>query len=192
MDDRTLILGVACPDDDPVLAAGIELARALDASPHVVHAFHAPASVNGKPLGPAHAELLAEAQQFRLESAVRERFPGEEIVCHAVEGSASECLAELVHVLGAELVVVGAPRDGRDSEGRPGVTAEALVRRVDVPVVLLDASSGGVEVRVLGTGSGRLGRIPAGWESAVVRRLRVEPASGAPEEPAPLTDRPAA
>lgn len=125
---RTIVAGVASLDGpDPVLPHAAETARELGAVLHVVHAFEPPAAPAG--------ELLA-----RLEARLRADAPGAEAVCHVAEGSAVECLPALARRVGAGLLVVGATRRNRVWLQFLGTTAEGVVRRAEVPVLVQRSS----------------------------------------------------
>lgn len=141
---RTVVAGVASLDaPDPLLPHAAETARALGATLHVVHAFDAPAGGDGSP--DAHAAAL----RARLEARVRADAPGAAAVCHVVEGAATDRLPEMARALGAGLLVVGATRKNRIWRHFLGTTAEGVVRRAEVPVLVQRSSLGRGPRRVL-------------------------------------------
>ncbi|MEW5931024.1 MAG: universal stress protein [Gemmatimonadota bacterium] len=140
---RTIVAGVASLDaPDPLLPHAAETARALGATLHVVHAFDAP---EGEDAG---SGVLAELRR-RLEERVRADAPGAAVECHVVEGEATECLPEVARAVGAELVVVGATRKNRIWRHFLGTTAEGVVRRAEVPVLVQRSSLADGPRRVL-------------------------------------------
>jgi nucleotide-binding universal stress UspA family protein len=146
---RSIVVGVAAPggDDpsagssrpDPALASAAALARSAGATLHVVHAYELPA--------PALAGLtlpLPPDARRRYAAAITERvraqaagWPGVDVRCHVVEGSAAEAICDTAARLHAALVVVGATRRGRVWRGLTGSTAEGVVRAATVPVLVL-------------------------------------------------------
>lgn len=141
---RTIVAGVASLDaPDPLLPHAAETARALGATLHVVHAFEAPADGDGAPA------LLAAALRARLEARVRADAPGAAAVCHAVVGAATDRLPEVARAVGAGLLVVGATRKNRIWRHFLGTTAEGVVRRAEVPVLVQRSSLGRGPRRVL-------------------------------------------
>ncbi|MBV9774074.1 MAG: universal stress protein [Gemmatimonadetes bacterium] len=118
---RTIVVGVASVDDtDPVLPPCVALARELGATLHVAHALDRP----------------GEEPRERLEARVRALAGGVPTVCHVVEGAATDHLPELAQELGADLLVVGATRRSRIRRWFLGTTAEGVVRRATVPVLV--------------------------------------------------------
>ncbi|HEX8274215.1 MAG TPA: universal stress protein [Longimicrobiaceae bacterium] len=139
---RKIVAGVASLDaPDPLLPHAAETARALGATLHVVHAFDA---LHGEDGAPGAAELLR-----RLEARARADAPGAEVVCHVVEGPATECLPAVARAVGAGLVVVGATRKNRIWRHFLGTTAEGVVRRAEVPVLVQRSSLADGPRRVL-------------------------------------------
>ncbi|MET0396490.1 MAG: universal stress protein [Longimicrobiaceae bacterium] len=123
---RTIVAGVASLDaPDPLLPHVAGTARALGATLHVVHAFDG-----------GHAAGL----RARLEARLRADAPGTAAVLHLVEGAATERLPEMARAVGAELLVVGATRGNRVWRRFLGTTAEGVVRRAGVPVLVQRAS----------------------------------------------------
>ncbi len=132
---RTIVAGIALLDaPDPLLPHVAETARALGATLHVVHAFDA-AAAGGAGSGGHAAGLRA-----RLEARLHADAPGTAAVLHVVEGAATERLPETARAVGAELLVVGATRGNRVWRHFLGTTAEGVVRRAGVPVLVQRAS----------------------------------------------------
>lgn len=125
---RTIVAGVASLDGpDPLLPHVAETARALGAALHVVHAADAPRHAGG-------------GLRERLEARVRADAPGVAAVCHVAEGTATECLPRVAREAGADLLVVGATRRNRVWRQFLGTTAEGVVRRAEVPVLVQRSS----------------------------------------------------
>lgn len=142
---RKIVVGVASFDGaDPVLAPAAGLARRVGAVLHVAYAFDLPAPVQS-----AYARAVLPDPDFleryrretcaRLEAAVREAVPGVEVVCHVVQGTAPVTLTRLAREEKADLLIVGATRRSRIWRYFLGTTAEGVVRRTPVPVLVLRA-----------------------------------------------------
>jgi nucleotide-binding universal stress UspA family protein len=147
---RTLVVGVSemqeqdphivPPGEDPVLAPAAALAERLEARLHVVQAFERP-----DPLGSVTAPLhtAAALQQRRVEIERRlwaqtRRFPnGERVHCHAVEGNAAIQFCGFAEEVHADLLVVGASRRGWMWQNILGGTAERVLRRSTIPVLVV-------------------------------------------------------
>jgi nucleotide-binding universal stress UspA family protein len=132
---RTIVAGVASLDaPDPLLPHVAGTARALGATLHLVHASDG-----------GHAAGL----RARLEARLQADAPGTAAVLHVVEGAATERLPETARAVGAELLVVGATRGNRVWRHFLGTTAEGVVRRAGVPVLVQRASPARGPRRVL-------------------------------------------
>ncbi len=141
---RTILVGVARLDEEEsVLRFALELARKRGATLHVVHAFDLPEPIQAAYarrvflLTRSHLDRYAEELKALLESQLRAISPYPSVVCHVVEGSASESLCELAHEVGADLLLVGATRRSRIWRQFLGTTAEGVIRRSEVPVLVL-------------------------------------------------------
>jgi universal stress protein E len=152
---RTIVAGLGTLSaDDPVLASALKLASSLGATLHLVHAYHLP-----EPIGAAYAREIfldrrlldryGDQLQVELESVVRQLEPGEDVHCHAIEGPASECLAEFGAEVGADLLLVGATRRSRLWRQFLGTTAEGVIRSATVPVLVLRQPINAARARVL-------------------------------------------
>jgi nucleotide-binding universal stress UspA family protein len=141
--NHSVVAGAGRVDEpDPAVAAAATLARRLGATLHVVHAYDLPS-----PIQEAYArELFLDRHLLdrygddlaaRLEAMVRAHEPDVDVVCHAVEGSAGECVVEVAREVGAALIVVGASRGGRFWQQFLGTTAEAVVRSSAAPVMVI-------------------------------------------------------
>jgi nucleotide-binding universal stress UspA family protein len=148
---RSVVVGVAEMHDqdpgmppsgeDPVLASAVALAERLGARLHAVRAFERPtpvlsaythASDNGTALqnGTARIERCPWAQTRRSPL-------GDRIHCHAVEGRADLQLCAFAEEIEADLLIVGATRRGHVLHDMLGSTAEQVVRRATVPVLVI-------------------------------------------------------
>lgn len=145
---RSIVAGVALLEADPLIPPALELAGELGATLHLVHAFDLPSSPFSFPLAAGSpdtvpAEQYTQAQEERLRRTIPAASRLDRVVCHAVEGVASECLEELVRENRADLLILGTNRPP-ESSGRPvGSTAYRLIRVLRVPVLVLTAPEGG-------------------------------------------------
>jgi nucleotide-binding universal stress UspA family protein len=147
---RTIVVGVAAMQaEDPklaprgeesVLAPAVELARRLGATLHVVQVLDArdpvlSAYTHALQGGAALEQRCREVQQ-RLTEQER-RFSSAAIHCHALEGSPDRDLCRLASELDADLLIVGATRRGWVWRNVLGSTAERVLKRSSVPVLIL-------------------------------------------------------
>jgi len=148
---RTIVVGVAemqstdpkvaPPGEDPVLEPAISLANRLGAHLHVVKVFARPdpvlsAYTHALQSGAAYRQHRAEVERG-LWAQVR-RFPGVgRVHCHAIEGKAEIQLCAFAEEVGADLIVVGATRRGRIWQNMLGSTAERVLQRTSVPVLVV-------------------------------------------------------
>lgn len=139
---RTVVAGVASlRGDDPVLAPAVELAAALGAELHLVHAYDVPEALDTFP-EPATSHGDARARhaggvRAALEARVREVTADPRVHALAAPGSASDALLRAAADTGAHLVVVGATRHGPVERAFLGTTAERVVRGARAPVLVL-------------------------------------------------------
>jgi universal stress protein E len=140
---RTVVAAVATLEaSDPVLAPAIRLARQLDATLHLVHVYDLPepiqdAYVRQMLIEPGRLQRYGDDLRVRLEALVRDRFDVARVVCHAVSGAVSKRVCQLAQEVGADLLVIGATRRGRIWRNFLGTSAEAVVRRASVPVLVV-------------------------------------------------------
>ena len=126
------------PESDPVVAAGMAIARALDGPAILVHAESPAPLLFGAPGGglvPAPSGSGPRSDEIRTALASQAaRCSGGESTAEveASSGPADMVLARIARERGAGLIVVGPPR-------RPelGTTADRLLRRDDVPVLIV-------------------------------------------------------
>jgi nucleotide-binding universal stress UspA family protein len=150
---RTMVVGVASMDDqdprtpggaDPVLGPAVQLAAALGAELHAVHAFEVPEGLSwaggGGTAGTAPVDRAA-AWEPRLEERLDRQLAGipggDAAHCRAVEGPAAEVLCRTVAEVEADLLVVGVSRRGRAWAGILGSTASQVIATSDVPVLVV-------------------------------------------------------
>lgn len=139
---RNIVLGVAeIAAPDPHLAAAVELARALGARLHVVHAYPLPGPML-HPM-PPHASFTLDAVQqlhgvteSRLEASVRKTSDGVRLPCRALPGPADLAILDIAEEVGAELVIVGATRHGALARSLLGTTAQRVLRASGIPVLV--------------------------------------------------------
>ena len=163
---RTLVVGVASMDDqdpctpgdaDPVLGPAVKLAATLGAQLHAVHAFEIPAELSWAfTAGQSHTSgapgpswTYAAELQERLERQLGAIPGGDAVHCHAVEGSAADVLCRTAEEVGAEMLVVGASRRGRQWSGILGSTASQVMAESRLPVLIVHRPFEGDIRRVL-------------------------------------------
>jgi len=152
---RRIMVGVATPDgSDPVLATALALARAAGATLHVAYAFDLPAPVQSAyaraaSLDSTVLDRYVDEVRRGLEAQVGARAGGVTVVCHVVVGAASECICRLAHEVAADLLVVGTTRRNRTWSRSLGATAEGIVWRSAVPVLVVTRPPGQEVRRVL-------------------------------------------
>jgi universal stress protein A len=132
---------VAPPGEDPVLAPAAALADGLGATLHVVQAFERAASGEASP---AAVLPLATPPQRRREGIERclwaqtRRFPNaDRIHGQAVEGSPAIQLCAFAVEAGADLLIVGATRRNGIWHNFLGSTAEGVLQRSPLPVLVV-------------------------------------------------------
>jgi len=141
----TVVIGTTLGEaSDPVVATGAEIARAMGATIHLVHAFEVPTvAVTGAPFAPLVFEAAPGWQE--LEPAARTRMDdqiarlriggGGPLVQRVEQGPAHRVLGEVARREAADLIVVGAA----DTFAAHvfGSTASRMVRKARCPVVVL-------------------------------------------------------
>lgn len=139
---RNIVLGVAeLAAPDPHLPAAVELARALGARLHVVHAYPLPGPML-HPVPPHESFTLDAVQQLhgvtqsRLEASVRKASEGLRIPCRALPGPADLAILDIGDEVGADLVIVGATRHGALPRSLLGTTAQRVLRASRIPVLV--------------------------------------------------------
>jgi nucleotide-binding universal stress UspA family protein len=148
---RSVVVGIAeIADGDPNLAPAAELADALGATLHLVHAFPAPDPVLSA-LASDSSDLERRRSEIRsrLETQAGELGAGSSIVSHAVPGSAADAILDVAQQEGAGLVVVGATQQGALASAVVGTTAQRVLRASPVPVLVNRRPGHGPPRRVL-------------------------------------------
>jgi universal stress protein E len=149
---RTLVAGVAEGEDDRVLAPAIELAAALGAELHLVHAYDMPEALDVFPeLATAREDprtRYARTVQAELEGRVRRLTGDPRVHVRVVPGHADRAVLRAAEETGAELVVVGASRRRGTGQAFLGTVAGRVVRGSRAPVLVLRGTPGRPE-RVL-------------------------------------------
>jgi universal stress protein A len=127
------------PDSDRALAYAADLASALGAHLHLLHAYHLPplaAAPYGSSLPQSVWDELRDAARAELEER-REKLVGRglEAQAHLTTGMASEAIREAAAEVGADLIVMG-------TRGRTGLAhvllgsvAERTLRTAPCPVL---------------------------------------------------------
>jgi universal stress protein E len=131
-------LGLTAPTEDPVLAPAAAFADRLGATLHVVQAFERMDPWGAKPMqGPTALHRQRVEIEQRLWGQTR-AYPGAgRIHSHAVEGDAAIQLCAFAEEVGADLIIVGASRRFRARRELLGSTAERVLQRSPVPVLVM-------------------------------------------------------
>jgi nucleotide-binding universal stress UspA family protein len=116
---RTIVAGIAQPEDDPVLVPARELAARCGAFLHLVHAPELP-------------DLVWRERHTRVRPG-----PDSDCAYHPVQGPPGAAIVALAHAVSADLIIVGASRGHRLSDALFGSTARAVAREADAPVLVL-------------------------------------------------------
>jgi nucleotide-binding universal stress UspA family protein len=141
--ERVIVAGIATLDrEDPLLLPVLELANSLNARLHLVHMFEAPSLVwdTYANLGHGDGEMMRQYTnqvQARLEANVASFTPSGRVDCRAVAGTAGSGLADVAGELNANLLIVGPTRRGTLSRTILGTTAQRVLRRSNVAVLVL-------------------------------------------------------
>jgi universal stress protein E len=148
---RTIVVGVAEMDDghpatnagreDPVLAPAAALAERLGAALHVVRVFDRSGTGNGVFEFPLHTASALQRRRSSVERnlwAQTRRFPNAaRIYCNGIEGGTAIQLCGFAEELEADLLIVGATRRTGVQRNVLGSTAERVLRRSVVPVLVM-------------------------------------------------------
>jgi universal stress protein E len=182
---RSIAVGIATVSEpDPMLRTAVDLAEAIGATLHLVHAHELSdpllqAYARDGYLGTGFGESQRERLRARLQEQLRDLSHERAIHCHVELGSASEVLCEQADRLGADLLLVGATRSGRLLSTVLGSTAEKVLRRAHVPVLVLREPIVHQRGRVLITGD--LSDFSAGVHQRGIRLASALFPNGAPE-----------
>lgn len=139
---RNIVLGLAeIEEEDPQLAPAIDLAHSLDATLHVVYAFHLPDPILYPTAGvtvfsPEALDEIREEVRSGLEARVRKVSRSARIHCIASPVPADRAILDVADNVDADLIVVGATRRGTLSRTILGTTAQRVVRAARIPVLV--------------------------------------------------------
>ena len=117
---RTIVAGIAHPEDDPILAPAKDLAARCGAFLHLVHAPEVP-------------DLVHDGSRAQIPAAAM----GDQVAYHRVHGPPGPAIVALAHSLSADLIIVGAARARRLTAALFGSTARAVAREAEAPVLVL-------------------------------------------------------
>jgi nucleotide-binding universal stress UspA family protein len=139
---RTIVVGVYDLQNDPVLAAAMRLAERLGARLHALHAFEIPYPVQRthEVLGTPGRELRGMYERelcAQLEAEVSRLSPGSDVQVSAIALPAGEAIVAAAAQAGADLIMVGATRQGLMIRHILGSTADRVIRTSAVPVLVL-------------------------------------------------------
>jgi nucleotide-binding universal stress UspA family protein len=139
---RTIVVGVSDLQNDSVLAAAMRLAERLGAQLHAVHAFEIPhAALRAHHvLGTPASELRRRYERefgVRLHAEVCRLSPNYGIRSSAVASPAGEAIVSAANRVAADLIVVGATRQGPVMRHILGSTADRVIRISTRPVLVL-------------------------------------------------------
>ena len=142
---RTIVAGVALLDElDPVLPSAVRLAESVGAELHVVHVLDDPDPIlqalaesraGGDAGGAKHSSKVDAVT--RMLDAHCARLGSTAPRVKALVGSAHDRLTRYADEVSADLIVVGATRRGRIWRNILGTTAERVLKRTTVPVMVL-------------------------------------------------------
>ena len=141
-----VVVGVdRSPNDDAVLDVAFDQASRLRVPLHAVHAYEATKPRAGFDrhidLGPRiHRDSAPQRWIDHLVAPWSEKYPDVGVTTHAAHDRPSRALLE--NAFDAQLVVVGAPSRGAISPLFAGSTSRTVLRRAEVPVVIVPACSG--------------------------------------------------
>ena len=150
---RSIVLGIADAAEDPHLEHAVALAARLGATLHVVHSYHLPDPalypyVEMSVFGPDGLKEVHRRVQQLLEEQVRQLPIRENVECRAVPVPAAMAVLDTAREVDADLIIVGATRHGAVARAIVGTTAQRVLRRARVPVLVSRAPLEGLR-RVL-------------------------------------------
>lgn len=139
---RTVLVGTSLGDEsDPVVRAGLAVARAAGSKVLLVHAvpealtFAAPETGWGADFA---AELRADSQEKLARQIERLGLDKSELAgAEVVAGEPHRVLVEAARTAGADLIVVGATGSGPFAAELLGSTADRVLRKATCPVLLV-------------------------------------------------------
>jgi nucleotide-binding universal stress UspA family protein len=139
---RSIVVGVADLQNDPILAAATRLAEGLGAELHALHGYEIPHSVLrthqvlGTPV-PALRSRYERELAARLAAEVHRLSPDAKVRSSAVDCAAGEAIMSAATTAGADLIVVGATRQGPMMRHILGSTADRVIRTSAIPVLVV-------------------------------------------------------
>lgn len=151
---RNIVIGVAdTTREDPQLSAAIALAATLDATLHVVHAYEIPDPERYPYLQltvftPVSLQQIFDREQRALEAQVRAITDSGHVKCLARPSPAALALLDVADEVDADLIIVGASHHGRLARAIVGTTAQRVIRRSELPVLVVRGEGESVQ-RVL-------------------------------------------
>ena len=152
---RDLVVGVEMGRyGDPVLRSASELAQHLNAALHVVHGYMLSdplldAYARAGYLGEQTLTQFGQNIQAALQAQVDAVIPGLAASARAVAGSPATAMLELAHEVDADLILVGSTRHDRLPLSLLGSSCRAVIRRSELPVLMLRPDRPGVPLKVL-------------------------------------------
>ncbi|MGH7465275.1 MAG: universal stress protein, partial [Longimicrobiales bacterium] len=139
---RNIVTGIAeVEQGEPHLGPAIELAQALEAALHVVHAYNLPdpslyPNLEPSIFSPDVMQHAYERAERRLEEHVRNITGSDRVRCHARPGPAAPAILDVADEVDADLIIVGATHHGRIARAIMGTTAQRVIRAARVPVLV--------------------------------------------------------
>lgn len=125
------------PEAEAAVSSAVMLARETRAALDLVHVVHRPALYErALARHAAAADLVAQAEEHLRRLVEEPTFAGLEVRYHVRPGAPFASLIGLARELGAQLLVVGARRRTGLSDWLIGSTAERVLRKASVPVLL--------------------------------------------------------
>jgi nucleotide-binding universal stress UspA family protein len=142
---RNIVAGIALPEEgDPHLAEVVDIADAVGAVLHLVHAYSADPYVSS--IVSLETAYAAELKQFRsdvrsqLEARASKLSPTASIIYHAVAGPAANAILDIAREEKADLVAVGASTLGTLAGLIVGTTAQRVLRAATVPTLVISGA----------------------------------------------------
>jgi nucleotide-binding universal stress UspA family protein len=144
---RNIVVGVDLSrSPDPVLHPAAQLAAHLQAELHIVHGYMLSdplldAYTKAGYLGQQTLTQYGENIQAALESHVAAAVPGISTKPRALAGSAASAMMDVAAETGADLIIVGSARHHKIPVSLLGSSCRAVVRKADVPVLMMRPDS---------------------------------------------------
>lgn len=140
---RSIVAAVADPGHpDPVIAAATDLARRTGAHLHLVHAFELPSlawDAYGRMgfVEPQVLEAHAGALRERFRAAIATQGELDHVTYHALAAPTAAAIHDVAADERADLIIVGATKRRAVARVLLGTTAQRVLRRADVPVLVV-------------------------------------------------------